>query len=132
MSKPRSSKGASKPPVAKKPKLEASDKDEDSTSTSLDTDGGGLGFLANIELKRKKCSDNILEFKFNKKRCRLLSKSMELGDSGGGVLYWMSREQRVQGSFKLALNCIHVITNSDFLVFFLKTTGPYFMHRDWL
>jgi hypothetical protein len=94
MSKPSTSKGASKPPATKKPKLEPSD-DEDS-SASLVTDSG---FLANIHLKRKKCADNILEFKFNKKRCRLLSKSMELGDSGGGILYWMSREQRVQGSF---------------------------------
>ncbi len=88
-----SSKGASKPPATKKPKLESSD-DEDS-SASLVTDSE---FLANIHLKRKKCADNILEFKFNKKRCRLLSKSMELGESGGGILYWMSREQRVQGS----------------------------------
>lgn len=116
MSKPRSSKGASKPPAAKKTKLEASVKDEDSPSTSSDT-VGGLEFLANIDLKRRKCSDNILDFKFNKRRCRLLSKSMELGDSGGGVLYWMSREQRVQGSIKLEFNSIHVITNSEFLIF---------------
>jgi hypothetical protein len=96
MSKIRSSKGASKPLAAKKPKLEDSDDDCSSTSTSLVT--GNLEFLANIDLKRRKCADNILKFKFNKKRCRLLSKSMELGDSGGGVLYWMSREQRVQGN----------------------------------
>ncbi|XP_046653575.1 deoxyribodipyrimidine photo-lyase-like [Daphnia pulicaria] len=98
MSKPSSSKGASKPPATKKPKLEPSDDEDSSASASLVTDSG---FLANIHLKRKKCADNILEFKFNKKRCRLLSKSMELGDSGGGILYWMSREQRVQDNWAL-------------------------------
>lgn len=93
MSKPDSAKCSSKTPAAKKLKLETSD-DEPSSSRTPSVDSG---ILASVELKRKQCAGNILEFKFNKKRCRLLSKSMDLGNFGGGVLYWMSREQRVQG-----------------------------------
>lgn len=93
MGKTRSSKVASEiePPAEKKSKLDTSC--DSSTSTVVDT-----GFLAAIESKRKQFSPNILQFKFNKKRCRLISKSMDVGDSGGGILYWMSREQRVQGN----------------------------------
>ncbi|XP_032781741.2 deoxyribodipyrimidine photo-lyase isoform X1 [Daphnia magna] len=97
MSKPDSAKGSSKTPAAKKLKLETSD-DEPSSSRTPSVDSG---FLASVELKRKQCAGNILEFKFNKKRCRLLSKSMDLGNFGGGVLYWMSREQRVQDNWAL-------------------------------
>lgn len=84
-------KGTSSPPPAKKEKLETSH-DEISRASSTD-----VGFLASLELKRKSCAANILDFKFNKKRCRLLSKTMDIKSAGGGVLYWMSREQRVQG-----------------------------------
>ncbi len=90
MGKPSSSKGAAKPPAAKKTKLDTS---ESSSSPVVNT-----GFLAAIESKRANFSPNILKFKFNKKRCRLLSKSMDIAESGGGILYWMSREQRVQGN----------------------------------
>lgn len=55
-------------------------------------------FVSKIAEKRKQTGESILEFKFNKDRCRLLSKSMDIGDRGGGILYWMSRDQRVQGA----------------------------------
>ncbi|XP_057365381.1 deoxyribodipyrimidine photo-lyase-like [Daphnia carinata] len=97
MSKHGSTKGSSKTPTAKKLKLETSD-DEPSSSRAPSVDAG---FLASVESKRKQCAGNILEFKFNKKRCRLLSKSMDVGNFGGGVLYWMSREQRVQDNWAL-------------------------------
>ena len=53
--------------------------------------------LSKIAEKRHETAESILDFKFNKNRCRLLSKSMDIGDRGGGILYWMSRDQRVQG-----------------------------------
>lgn len=87
------SKGSSKTPAAKKVKLETPDEEPSSSKTpSADSE-----FLVSVALKRKQCAENIQEFKFNKKRCRLLSKSMDLRNAGGGVLYWMSRDQRVQG-----------------------------------
>ena len=51
-----------------------------------------------IHSERKGFADDISLFKFNKKRCRLLSTSSDIGQAGGGVLYWMSRDQRVQGN----------------------------------
>lgn len=90
----KSAKDKAKPPPAKKTKLEIPIEDAATTSgtPSLPKD-----FLTAIGFKREKCAENVLKFKFNKKRCRLLSKSMDIGDNGGGILYWMSRDQRVQG-----------------------------------
>lgn len=88
MGKAGSSKGTDKPPPAKKIKVD----DEATESSSSNS------FTAAIASKRKELAGSVADFKFNKKRCRLLSKNMELaGDRGGGVLYWMSRDQRVQG-----------------------------------
>jgi len=56
-------------------------------------------FLSAIHEKRHKRAESVLDFKFNKKRCRLLSKSMDIGDRAGGILYWMSRDQRVQDNW---------------------------------
>jgi len=55
--------------------------------------------LSKIAEKRHETAESILDFKFNKNRCRLLSKSMDIGDRGGGILYWMSRDQRVQDNW---------------------------------
>ena len=68
----------------------------DESSTSIND-----SFLSTIHEKRHKRAESILDFKFNKKRCRLLSKSMDIGDRAGGILYWMSRDQRVQGTANL-------------------------------
>lgn len=94
MSKASSSKKDTKPPPAKRSKVETPKADESSIN-----DGDSGDYVAAIGLKRVQCAKSILDFKFNKKRCRLLSKSMDIGDNGGGILYWMSREQRVQGIY---------------------------------
>lgn len=83
MSKPGKSCGS---PPKKKVKLE--------TGSSSATTNSILDKIAD---KRQKCAVDITRFKFNKNRCKLLSKSPEIGENGGGVLYWMSRDQRVQG-----------------------------------
>ena len=97
MSKSSSSKGkSSKPPPAKKSKVKETDEAEvPSTSASLSSNLSDL--VSTIEIKRKKLAANVMDFKFNKKRCRIISKSMDIGDYKGGILYWMSRDQRVQG-----------------------------------
>ena len=39
------------------------------------------------------------EFKFNKKRVRMISKVQELPANCKGIIYWMFRDQRVEGKF---------------------------------
>ena len=66
---------------------------------------------------RKRTGPSILEFNFMKKRVRILSEASEIADDSQGILYWMSREARVQDNWaflfaqKLALkneNPLHV------------------------
>ena len=87
MSKKSSGKVSS--PPAKKAKTEAGSSAAPENWTK---------FLDAISARREKCAADISRFKFNKNRCRLVSESMEMTDRGGGILYWMSRDQRVQGS----------------------------------
>jgi len=88
MDRKRSTKDATSNP-SKKMKTE---------EASGSSDSGNQSFLSKIAEKRKETSESILDFKFNKNRCRLLSKSMDIGERGGGILYWMYRDQRVQGT----------------------------------
>lgn len=37
------------------------------------------------------------DMKFNKKRERFISETQKIRQGSGGVLYWMQRDQRVQG-----------------------------------
>jgi deoxyribodipyrimidine photo-lyase len=54
-----------------------------------------------IAKKRTSLFKTVLDFSFNKKRVRILSKNEDVPDAPGGVLYWMSREQRVQDNWSL-------------------------------
>ena len=54
-------------------------------------------FIAYVHGLREKAGESIAKFKFNKKRVRILGKSSEFPDDCNGVLYWMSRDQRIQG-----------------------------------
>lgn len=42
-----------------------------------------------------------MDFKYNKKRVKVLSKEANVDEEAKGVVYWMSRDQRVQGIFNL-------------------------------
>ncbi|KAL7991140.1 hypothetical protein Chor_014570, partial [Crotalus horridus] len=42
---------------------------------------------------------SVAEFPYNKKRVRLISPAPELKEGAQGILYWMSREQRVQDNW---------------------------------
>lgn len=46
---------------------------------------------------RKAAGSSILNFKFNKKRVKILSDTMDIAEDNKGIVYWMSRDQRVQG-----------------------------------
>ncbi|XP_030898891.1 deoxyribodipyrimidine photo-lyase-like [Melopsittacus undulatus] len=48
---------------------------------------------------RRRAAPSVREFKFNKKRVRLISQASDLKDGGRCILYWMSRDQRLQDNW---------------------------------
>ena len=54
-------------------------------------------FLSRIQRHREGCAASVKEFRFNKKRVKVLTEAQDFPDDAKGVLYWMSRDQRVQG-----------------------------------
>ncbi|XP_030388576.1 deoxyribodipyrimidine photo-lyase [Scaptodrosophila lebanonensis] len=59
-------------------------------------------FLEHIENQRRSCASNVQEFSFKKKRVRILSEARDVKDKcTGGVVYWMSRDARVQDNWAL-------------------------------
>ncbi|ESO88680.1 hypothetical protein LOTGIDRAFT_125833 [Lottia gigantea] len=85
---------------SKKRKLEEVSTTEKSSETSpskkLKTDGD---FVSRIAAKRTNVCQSVTEFKFNKKRVRVLSQASDAPDENDGVVYWMSRDQRVQDNW---------------------------------
>ncbi|XP_071165110.1 deoxyribodipyrimidine photo-lyase-like [Mytilus edulis] len=74
------------PLTEKKQKLETSDIKSDN-------------FIEKISTSRSNVCKSISEFKFNKKRVRILSKAKDFPEDSQGVVYWMSRDQRVQDNW---------------------------------
>lgn len=59
-------------------------------------------FLSKIREQRENFAASVSEFQFNKQRVQMLSEAQEFPeDSAGGVVYWMSRDQRVQDNWAL-------------------------------
>ncbi|KAM7344724.1 deoxyribodipyrimidine photo-lyase photorepair [Cochliomyia hominivorax] len=57
-------------------------------------------FIESLKQKRLKCSPSITDFDFKKKRVRILSAETEVReDCQGPVVYWMSRDMRVQDNW---------------------------------
>ena len=54
-----------------------------------------------IDKKRHDLFESVSEFRFNKKRVQVLTESREFPDDAQGILYWMSRDQRVQDNWAL-------------------------------
>ena len=52
-----------------------------------------------LKADRKATAKSILDFDFNKKRVRILSDAKTIEDGKQGVLYWMSRDARVQDNW---------------------------------
>lgn len=65
---------------------------------------GQNGLIKQITESRKKLCESVAEFKFNKKRIKVLSKVQDFPDGKNGVVYWMSRDQRVQGEIFQYIN----------------------------
>lgn len=62
-----------------------------------------ISLIKQVTESRKKLCDSVAEFKFNKKRVRILSKAKDFPDGTNGVVYWMSRDQRIQGEVIVSL-----------------------------
>lgn len=58
-----------------------------------------VDFINNIQKKRENTADSILDFNFHKKRVRILSQVQLVPDYCAGVVYWMSRDSRVQDNW---------------------------------
>nr|AOQ25781.1 deoxyribodipyrimidine photolyase-like protein [Actinia tenebrosa] len=67
----------------------------------LDDSADDDDILRRYHKKRKAVCESVLDFKFNKKRVRLLSKVTEVNDDCKGIVYWMWRDQRVQDNWAL-------------------------------
>uniref|UniRef100_A0A0A1XCX0 Deoxyribodipyrimidine photo-lyase n=1 Tax=Zeugodacus cucurbitae TaxID=28588 RepID=A0A0A1XCX0_ZEUCU len=87
-------------------------KNKVSSSTAIDTDNDSISQVTtneksesnistqSLQQRRLDTAASIAEFNFNKKRVRVLSSVEEVPESrGGGVLYWMSRDVRVQDNW---------------------------------
>ncbi|XP_039956686.1 deoxyribodipyrimidine photo-lyase-like [Bactrocera tryoni] len=56
--------------------------------------------VQSLQQRRLATAESIAEFSFNKKRVRVLNSVEEVSESrSGGILYWMSREARVQDNW---------------------------------
>lgn len=56
-------------------------------------------FLKKLQKKREETAESILNFDFNKKRIRIISQEQIIPDDCDGVVYWMSRDSRVQDNW---------------------------------
>ena len=64
-------------------------------------------------------SSNVSKFKFRKERVRMMSSIEEMNDKIDCIVYWMNRDQRVQGDS----NIDNLISTCDFNLFFHGKTN---------
>ena len=72
--------------------------------------------LSKVSHLRLKTAASVAQFKFNKKRVRVISEVNDVPDENHGIVYWMSRDQRVQGKGRKVIhhkqgNCSKLHTN---------------------
>ncbi|CAG5117961.1 unnamed protein product [Candidula unifasciata] len=90
------------PVKSKKPSKEIPESEDSAKSVKngedkkLSTTGD---FIEKIIQKRAAVCESVAKFKFNKKRVRVITDMEEFSLSSNGVLYWMSRDQRVQDNW---------------------------------
>lgn len=79
---------ASEPP-AKRTKKEIAE--------TSDNNGADNNILATYMAKRQNVCESVADFKFDKKRVRLITSNADMPETCKGIACWMWREQRVQG-----------------------------------
>ncbi|KAG8188596.1 hypothetical protein JTE90_005952 [Oedothorax gibbosus] len=83
----------------KKKKTEDSGKPAVKKQKVEDSPEADLEFVKNVEDARKATAKSIKDFKFNKKRVRVISDAQDVPESAKSIVYWMSRDQRVQDNW---------------------------------
>ncbi|XP_013418542.1 deoxyribodipyrimidine photo-lyase-like [Lingula anatina] len=101
----RKRKGNEEGPVSKKMKIKVED-DAEAGPSSQNSAGvkftdTSKDFLELINHAREAKAQSVSAFKFNKKRVRVLSTAKEFQEECDGVIYWMSRDQRVQDNWAM-------------------------------
>jgi len=87
----------------KKPSKDASSPPPSKKSKSSDTSGGFEEFLGAISEQRFNTAESVSDIKFDKTRCKTITERENFPVKHEGVLYWMSRDQRVQGWIDLMI-----------------------------
>ncbi|GFT28683.1 deoxyribodipyrimidine photo-lyase [Trichonephila clavipes] len=64
-----------------------------------ETENDGQELIKEIKQSRLSFATSIKEFKFNKKRVRVLSDAKDIAENAECIVYWMSRDQRVQDNW---------------------------------
>ncbi|XP_063699154.1 deoxyribodipyrimidine photo-lyase-like [Culicoides brevitarsis] len=82
----------SSPPSPKKAKLSPG-------TSSSGASKKVCALIKTLEDERAAVCASIMEFKFNKNRVRILSKAQEVREKCDGIVYWMSRDARVQDNW---------------------------------
>jgi deoxyribodipyrimidine photo-lyase len=72
-----------------------------STTKTIATSPQKVSLYDQINFKRFELYESIAAFSFNKKRVRVLTEVKEFPENSNGILYWMSREQRIQDNWAL-------------------------------
>uniref|UniRef100_A0A8C5PK43 Deoxyribodipyrimidine photo-lyase n=1 Tax=Leptobrachium leishanense TaxID=445787 RepID=A0A8C5PK43_9ANUR len=97
--KPQSSASSQGKAIPQSSSSESSDVDVKKRKTGQIGEGSGGSLLEAIQRSRLGAASSVSEFKFNKKRVRLLSSEADLKDDAQAIVYWMSRDQRVQDNW---------------------------------
>lgn len=77
--------------------------------------------IEEIRKKRVSMYESVAVFRFNKKRVRVLSEATQIPDNSKGLVYWMSRDQRVQGNSNTKKQKHKALYS---ILFLSKITGP--------
>ncbi|XP_035784325.1 deoxyribodipyrimidine photo-lyase-like isoform X1 [Anopheles albimanus] len=101
--RPSSSGGKSSvEPPAKKPKKDEANNGSSTSSPLVDAGSSSNksdDFVSLFRAERAATAKSILDFDFKKKRVRVLSDAKVIEEGKEGVLYWMSRDVRVQDNW---------------------------------
>lgn len=68
-------------------------------SKNFDASTSTNDFAKEIQKKREDTADSISDYKFNKKRLRIISQEQMVLEDCEGIVYWMSRDSRVQDNW---------------------------------
>ncbi|XP_038049381.1 deoxyribodipyrimidine photo-lyase-like isoform X2 [Patiria miniata] len=90
-------------PPSKKLKTEngTSDDSEQEFQQVKSAPSEAQGIMEKLAALRLRTAGSVAAFKFNKKRVRVLSQVKDVPEGCHGIVYWMSRDQRVQDNWSM-------------------------------